>query len=385
MKSKILLLVIFLVTISYLSDAQWSNKSFTFQTKVRSYRVYIPAIYNASNPASLVITLHGLGDNMTNFSSVGFNYIADTANIIVVVPQAIDDAFLASYYGTGNATAWNSGAGFQGYYPNSTVDDVAFLNALMDTAEANYSINPSHIYICGFSMGGFMTERMACESNTRIAAFASVSGTIGIGITQCNPGRPVPIAHFHGTADQTVSYTANSYGINTDSLIHFWVLNNDCDTPATFSSFPDIVADGITVDHFIYPNGQQGSDVELFRANGAGHQWLYPPTNDISYTIEIWKFFRKYELSSSQINQISSSQNINIYPNPATDHINIKLPNSFTGSNNIELINMYGQSILSKTFSGNDYTFPVNNIKSGIYFLKISGNNLNFAKKVVID
>lgn len=388
MKSKILLFVLFLVTTSYWSNAQWSNKSFTFQTKVRSYRVYIPSIYNASNPASLVITLHGLGDNMTNFSGIGMNLIADTANIIVVVPLAIDDPTMAMYYGTGNATAWNSGAGFQGYYPNSAVNDVAFLNALMDTAQANYSINPSHIYICGFSMGGFMTERMACESNTRVAAFASVAGTIGIGLTSCNPGRPVPLAHFHGTGDQTVSYTANTYGINTDSLIHFWILNNSCDITATSSTFPDLVADGFTVDHYIYPNGDQGSEVELFKANGADHQWLYPPANDISYTIEIWKFFRKHELPANMITPISNNQNVNIYPNPAKDFIQVTLPQSCSGKTyNIELINIYGQNVLSKTFSGLDYILSINNkeIKSGIYFLKITGNDINISKKVLID
>jgi polyhydroxybutyrate depolymerase len=380
MKSKILLLVLFFCSISYMSDAQWSNKSFTFQTKVRQYRVYVPTIYNPSNPASLIITLHGLGDNMTNFSGIGMNLVADTANIIVMVPQALSDPLAG--------TAWNSGAGMSGYFPNSAINDVAFLNALMDTAEANYSINPAHIYICGFSMGGFMTERMACESNTRVAAFASVAGTIGIGLTQCNPGRPIPIAHFHGTGDQTVSYTANTYGVNTDSLIHFWINNNQCDTPATFSSFPDLVADGFTVDHFIYPNGQQGSEVELFRANGADHQWLYPPANDISYTIEIWKFFRKHELSSSLINHISNNQSINIFPNPVLDLINIKLPQSCSGNTyNIELINIYGQNVLSKTFTGSDYTLSLNNkkIDSGIYFIKVSGNDLNYSKKVLIN
>ncbi len=380
MKTKILLVLAFSIILSVTTKAQWINKTFTFQTKVRQYRIYIPAGYNAANPASLILTLHGLGDNMTNFSGIGMNYIADTANIIVIVPQAYTDAFAG--------TAWNSGAGMSGYFPNSTINDVAFLNTLIDTAITNYSVNQSRIYICGFSMGGFMTERMACESNTRIAAFASVAGTIGIGLTQCNPGRAIPIAHFHGTADGTVSYTANSYGLNVDSLINFWVDNNLCNTTPTMTSFPDLVADGFTVDHYVYANGQQNSVVEHFKANGADHQWLYPPANDISYTIEIWKFFMKHQLATSQISTTKNNTNISVYPNPAKDVININLPQSCIGNNyNIKLINIYGQTVISKTFSGNEYSLILDNkeVKAGIYFLKINGDGINYSKKVLIE
>src|ERR1700752_3048181 len=110
--------------------AQWQNKGFTHQGNARQYRVYKPASYNPSNPASLVLTLHGLGDNMTNFSNIGFNSVADTANIIVVVPQAMTDGLISS-------TAWNSGTGFMGYYPNSSINDVSFLSALIDTIKTN--------------------------------------------------------------------------------------------------------------------------------------------------------------------------------------------------------------------------------------------------------
>lgn len=380
MKTKLLLFLALSIIISVTVKAQWINKSFTFQTKLRQYRIYKPAIYNAANPASLVLTLHGLGDNMTNFSTIGMNYVADTANIIVIVPQAYTDPFAGA--------AWNSGAGSSGYFPNATINDMAFLNALIDTAIANYAIDQSRIYICGFSMGGFMTERMACESNTRIAAFASVAGTIGIGLTQCNPGRAIPIAHFHGTADGTVSYSANTYGINTDSLINFWVDNNLCNTTPTTSTFPDLVADGLTIDHYVYPNGQQNSIVELFKANGADHQWLYPPANDISYTIEIWKFFRRYTLSTSNVIPVTNNQNINVYPSPAKDLINISLPQSCIDNNyNIKLINIYGHVVISKTFAGNEYSLLLNNkaVKNGIYFLKINGDGVNYSKKVLIE
>ncbi|MBK6836571.1 MAG: hypothetical protein IPG89_20875 [Bacteroidetes bacterium] len=122
---------------------QWQNKSFTFQGNLRQYRIYVPAIYNAANPVPLVLTLHGLGDNMTNFSGIGMNLIADTANFIVICPQALTDAVVGS-------SAWHSGAGQFGYYPNAAINDVAFMNALIDSTSAQYSINSKSYLLYGF-------------------------------------------------------------------------------------------------------------------------------------------------------------------------------------------------------------------------------------------
>ena len=121
--NKLFLALIFLACATA-SFGQWSNKTMSFGGTTRSYRLYVSPNYNASNPASIVMTLHGLGDNMTNFSNLGFAQIGDTANIIVICPQAVSDPLAG--------TAWNSGAGMMGYYPNSSVNDIGFLNALVE-------------------------------------------------------------------------------------------------------------------------------------------------------------------------------------------------------------------------------------------------------------
>ena len=108
MKSKIYLSALALLS-SVSAFAGWENKGFSFEGVNRTYRVYTPANYNTSNPASVVLTLHGLGDNMTNFSGIGFNNVADTANIIVVVPQAVADPMFG--------TAWNSVQAWQASTP----------------------------------------------------------------------------------------------------------------------------------------------------------------------------------------------------------------------------------------------------------------------------
>jgi polyhydroxybutyrate depolymerase len=111
--------------------AQYSTRSFTFGGVTRQYLLYIPAAYDGSKAVPFVMALHGLGDNMNNFAGINFNSIADTANFIFAIPQALVDTVLSG------STAWNSGAGEFGITLNPNVDDVGFLNALIDTVSAH--------------------------------------------------------------------------------------------------------------------------------------------------------------------------------------------------------------------------------------------------------
>jgi len=358
-------------------SALWTNKTMVFGGLTRSYRVYQSPNYNASVPASLVIALHGLGDNMTNFSGIGFHLIADTANIICIYPQAVSDPLAG--------TAWNSGAGEYGYYPNSSVNDIGFINALMDSAISNYSINQQRIYLCGFSMGGFMTERMALQSNTRIAAFGSMSGTIGSGITTYNPGRHVPIAHFHGTSDSTVFYTGNSYGIDPDSLIHFWTNNNGCVTTPTTYTYPNTGTDTIHVDRYEYSNGDPQSDVWFFKMYGAGHTVLYQPTSNITEIYELWLFFIRHKLTDAGINEQSDfSSGIQVYPNPANDKITIGgLPSDHSNNTTLIIYNLQGQLLLQQTVYHETAEIDLRSLAKGMYVLKLNSNNETAVKKII--
>lgn len=366
-----------LLVLSLSSSAQWSNKGFTFQGNARQYRVYKSPNYNASNPASLVLTLHGLGDNMTNFSGIGMNTVADTANIIVVVPQAMTDALAG--------TAWNSGAGMSGYFPNSSINDVAFMSALIDTIKNNYVINANRVYACGFSMGGFMTERLAIALNNKITAFASVSGTFGTGLSSYNPNKKISIAHFHGTADGTVPFAGNASGISADSLVKFWVNNDQCNTTPVHTALPNTKNDGYTVDHYKYINGLNNSEVEFFKVTGADHVWL-TAANDISYTVEIWKFFNKHKtLTTTGINDIESKIEMTISPNPTTNKISIKSSDNVKNCT-IKIYNTIGQQLFKQEWSGEETTISLKNsgLVNGTYYLEFTNDSKTLTKKIVL-
>jgi len=374
MKFKKITLVILFMCCVAASHAQWTNKTMLFGGLNRSYRIYVSPNYSASDPASIVMTLHGMGDNMTNFSTLGFNLIADTANIIVLVPQAVSDVYAG--------TAWNSGAGTMGYYPNASVNDIGYLNALIDTTIANYSVDPQSVYLCGFSMGGFMTQRMAIQSNSRFAAFASMSGTKGAAITNFAPGRTIPIAHFHGTSDSTVFFTNNEYGIDADSLVTLWVNSNGCDPEPDTTHFANTISgDGITVDMYRYTGATTDAEVRFYVMNGAGHTVLYEPANDLTEIYEIWMFFRQHRwLSAGLDRSVAPAVEVQFFPNPATGYITL-LSN---GAGSIEIFDVTGKLVQRSVLTEASQIIDIRGLQTGVYFLQaVSGDQVSTQKLVV--
>jgi hypothetical protein len=81
----------------------------------------------------------------------------------------------------------------------------------------------------------------------------------------------------------------------------------------------------------------------------------------------------------------SLSSNVKIYPNPATDLINISVSN-YVGDLKVELFDVNGRLVNVKTvdFSGN-YSMELNSLNSGVYIVKLTGANLNYSEKLILN
>lgn len=375
---KKIITIIFLFGAFY-SYAQMSDTlSYTFQGNNREFRVYVPTTYNASTDTlPMVFFLHGLGGNMNNFS--GLKYKAESEKYIMVIPQAI-----ASPLGT----AWHSGAGLFGVYPNSNIDDVAFLSSLIDTVSTWYNIDAKRIYSTGFSMGGFMSNRLACELSDRIAAIASVAGTMGNEISgTCSPSQTIPVLHIHSTDDQTVTYNGN-YGIGADSLVNFWVNHNQCNTTPIASDLSNVANDNFTAKKYLYKNGNLDSEVEFYKLTGPGHSesWYNATSNNDFDAIEvIWDFFERHHKKSSAptepnpvaIENVKEAK-IDVFPNPAEDVVQLNFSDKVK-INNIRILSTLGKTIAQQTFDKaiSRATFNISERSAGVYFFQIEDQKGN--------
>ncbi|MFC1565687.1 alpha/beta hydrolase family esterase [Candidatus Neomarinimicrobiota bacterium] len=256
----------------------------------REYILYVPESYTGNDPVPLVFNFHGYTQYADDYMLYAdFRSIADTAKFILVYPQGTLHNGL---------THWNvDGSWTQG----STVDDVGFTEAMIDTLTFGYNIDQSRIYATGLSNGGYMSFQLACQLNDKFAAIASVAATmIPTTFKSCSPQHPTPILQMHGTNDPLVPYTGNIISVSVNDVLQYWIDYNNCNTNPTTTNLPHNLntINGSTAQLIVYDGGDNHVRVEHFKINGGGHEWPGSSGNmDINASDEIWKFFSNYDIN----------------------------------------------------------------------------------------
>lgn len=366
----ITILLVLIGTFSPILAQQTINGSVIHDGIQRDYILYIPAIYDGSADFPLVLNFHGFGSNANEQMFYGdFRDIADTEGFLLVHPQGT--SLNGSQY-------WNVGSpGSSG----STIDDVGFTEALIDELANLYTINLDRVYATGMSNGGFMSFLLACQLSEKIAAIASVTGSMTLDTyDNCNAQHPTPILQIHGTSDNIVPYNGNTGSLSIDDVISYWVNYNNCDTNPTITTFPDLdPSDGSIVEHIVYTGGDNASTTEHMKVIGGGHTWpgsvfILPGTNqDINASNEIWEFFSRFDINGSlSVNEFENGQ-VTIYPNPTSSKINLSL--SFSEELNYELFSSNGKQLMNGTIKSSYQEINLSHLKPNIYFLKL-GNQV---------
>ena len=378
MKAKSSLSFIFCAVLAVTVSAQTTlSGSFIHDGILRAYRVYIPAMYNPSVPVALLFNLHGYGSNNVEQEIYGnFRPIADTAGFIVVHPNGTLDAQ--------NKRFWNTFGG-------STVDDIGFISALIDTLSSDFNIDPNRIYSTGMSNGGFMSYELACGLSSRIAAIASVAGSmIYSHMNSCGALHPTPVMEIHGTADGTVPYDGTAIFEPVSAVVDHWVQYNNCLATPAMTLVPDInLTDGCTAEHYVYNNGDSGSVVELYKIIGGGHTWPGAPfvigvTNmDFSASTEIWRFLRQFDLIGSGNtgihSEVAESPAFSIFPNPSQSKFTISFAD--LSEKEITVSNYLGQVFLQFLCKSNHA--ELNNLNKGIYLVSVKTEGQVFTEKII--
>jgi polyhydroxybutyrate depolymerase len=358
--------------------AQTSVHTFNFGGVQRSYRVYVPANYTGASAVPLVFNLHGYTSNalQQEFYS-GMNSVADTAGFIICYPDGLN-------------ASWNSA--FQPPYYGG-VDDVGFISVLIDTLQQNYNIAPTRVYSCGMSNGGFMSYRLACDLEDRIAAIASVTGSMSTTqLTNCNASRSIPILEIHGTTDATVPYTTTALSIGIDSLLSYWRVQNGCTAPVIRDTLPDLVQEFSTVTTQWYKGCNDNVEVAHYKIQNGGHTWpgaLFQipglVTNmDIRASVEIWKFF--YRFSHPNPTLVARAVPMPalapvVAPQPSRGEIRVT---QLQVGARLLLLDAQGKLMGKWTTTQAEYAIDARQLPTGIYFLRVQQSEQLYALKVLV-
>ena len=74
--------------------------------------------------------------------------------------------------------------------------------------------------------------------------------------------------------------------------------------------------------------------------------------------------------------------NVRIYPNPANNFLNIS---SSEIIQRVEVLDVVGRVIVSKTLNNSNYILDVSNLNSNVYFINYSINGVVSTKKVIVN
>lgn len=185
--------------------------------------------------------------------------------------------------------------------------DVPFISALIDKLVADGGVDASRFYAAGFSSGGFMTERLACDLSDKIAAFGIVSAALRSSqAAVCFPAKQRAKVYFLGTADLIVPYNGLfgqfDNGVRSAaSTLDFWTAQQQCNGDVLTTAIPDSERDATTVELQERTRCTAGTRQQLYTLTGGGHAWpggestIFGVTSqDIAATGLIWRFVNGY-------------------------------------------------------------------------------------------
>lgn len=234
------------------------NLSVNVGGKNRTFIMHVPSAYKGDKAVPLVVDYHPIGGSGAGQLS-GTTYKAQT-----------DGEGVISLYPDGTGGKSMMGAGWNVGPCCSNDDDVEFSREMIKAVQEKACIDPKRIYATGFSMGGGMSNHVACNMADVYAAVAPAAMDLNTtNSASCNPPRPISIIMFRGTNDNVCRYQGGDSGFNdglnflgAEGNFKFWAEKNGC------TGSPSKNSDGCDE----YSSCKDGVKVVLCTKNGGGHE-----------------------------------------------------------------------------------------------------------------
>lgn len=278
------------------TEAGTHSLTLEFGGRTRSYELYVPAAHfegeTAGAPRPLVFILHGAtGRGRAIQARTDFDLLAEREGFFAVYPNGLGGV-------------WNDGR--EGDPRLIPTDDVAFLLAVLDQVSEMLPVDPARVYAAGYSMGGMMAFRAACEAPDRFRAVASVAATLPEYLVRtCAAAPPIPVLLIHGTSDTQIPWDGAPAGgqgyLSAFQTADFWIEHNNCTRRSALAALPDVdPADGTRVVIGTASDCDEGAAFALYAIYGGGHTWPRHPSavntdevtsRDIDANAVIWSFF----------------------------------------------------------------------------------------------
>jgi polyhydroxybutyrate depolymerase len=226
----------------------------------------------------LLLAFHGgLGRPEQMEKLTGFMALAETYGICVAYPEGVK-------------RYWNDGRELE---KRRSIDDVQFIEELIDHLRESLPIDEKRIYACGISNGGFFCQFLATQASSRFAAVASVAATVHEPMFRSlKPARPVPILFIVGEEDPVVPYRGgeielagkkSGHVVDFEQGLKYWIEHNLAMSVPCEKLLPALTPTDFTrIRQLTFNATTGGAEVVVYVVEGGGHTW---PSG--------WQFFRE--------------------------------------------------------------------------------------------
>lgn len=264
------------------------NAYLTHNGHVRRTLVIRPVTTTVGAP--VLVLLHPRDETpeqIANIADVG--RLAAEAGVWVLVPEGV-------------GRTWND------RHALDFVDDVGFLSALLDAVLPIHALDARRVYLAGFSNGGYMAERYACDRAERVAGIATVGAPLRDSVgARCALSLPMPVVQFHGTEDLVVPYPTLLLRSGAVDGARYWAERAGC---APGSAVETVLPNRESPDQTRVRLSRHGActtgvETRLYTIEGGGHTWPGSPhalylallgrtTGDVDATLELWRVLSAY-------------------------------------------------------------------------------------------
>lgn len=321
---------------------------------------------------------------------IGTNHWSIPLNpVIAATPIAIDNV----HFTRGAIAIAANGVPIFNYHTNTGVD--SFLDGQLDTYgghcgrgdDYHYHIAPLHLYTlgqttanlpCAFSLDGFAVYGSVEPDGTTMNSLDTNHGHYYNGMY-----------HYHGTA--TAPYMiANFVGQVTEDATYQLIpqaaahpVRNENWTPLSGALITSCTANsgnnGYNLSYSL--NGISGYATNY---SWTGNVYTFNYVTPTGTTTTNYNGFTQCTVPLA-VNSFAIENNIKLYPNPATDVLNINLGNAAL-ENNVQNISIYGikGDLIYKTDKFKN-SIDVKNLLKGMYFVKIQIDANLITKKIIIQ
>lgn len=251
-----------------------TTKTYSNAAGSLNYELYVPASYSASNPAPLIVALHGCTQNADTFrTQTHFDDLAAQKGFIVVYPEQSKSN---SSFG-----CWNW---FQSQHQTRGAGEPSIIAGITQTVQQQYSVDPARVYAGGLSAGAAMSVVMG-------TTYPDLYAAVGVG-SGCEYQAGAACAGWQSEDPQTSARAAYAAMGQRARMLPSIVFQGDKDTTVPPKNADQLVASNLMAADMADDGSQNGSvpSMPAKTTNGVS-------PGGMSYTVKYYSDGKKHELT----------------------------------------------------------------------------------------